>query len=155
MKRFIFRLAALHRLRVRAEELAKEEYGKALRQEEMAIQARDEVIREMADVSLKRNSQMRNAFSAVYLAQIAMYLQQLELRLIEREKAVESARIQSKIALHKLLHAKKAVEILEKLRLKQKVAYDLYVKREEQKLLDELAIREIPSFHTLGRNDLF
>jgi flagellar FliJ protein len=139
MKAFRFRLEVVLTLRQEAEQVARrlcarvfaalEQANGRLRSAEAAIAADDQ----------RRRARLAGPLRAVDLEQSRRYGALLEEHRALAVREVACAQEQLEAARQKLLLATREREILERLRERQRRAYDYQAARAEQKLLDELS----------------
>jgi flagellar export protein FliJ len=153
MKKFRFSLAPVRTVRQRQEQVALEQYARAVRAWQLAQSA-------LADVQLQREAawQLRRdralaGATAADLAQAQDYgaaLETLEKRCAE---AVVAALAVVDQKLNELHGARRARKTVDKFLDRQRERYDRELQREEQKTLDDLARRRRPRT-TLAGTDI-
>ena len=138
MKSFSFSLQALRILRERQEQLALQDYGKAL---QLWEQARDKVVaiqQQFQIACLEAQQKLMDGCSGSELMQLQTYCQSLEQRRRECEHAARAARHKASLAFTRLIAARQARAVVDKCFDKQKHRYDHERQRHEQSILDDM-----------------
>jgi flagellar export protein FliJ len=149
MKAFKSSLQALRTLRERQEQTALTDYGKALQAQEQARNKLDEVQHDLSAGWEQFHKKLRTKCAARELSQLQAYLQAVERRKKEAEHALKVARNHAGNAFTRLLAARQARAVVDKLGEAQKRRYQRKLRRKEQKELDELASRRNALFTLL------
>jgi flagellar export protein FliJ len=141
MKRFRFTLQALLTVLQQREQGALEVYARALAERQRAVERLHEAQRQCEEAWELGRDRMVAGAPAAHLLQVEQYcreMKELELRCVE---VAQQAQRMVDGSLEKLIEARQAREAVEKFRSRQHDHYDHEVRREEQKLLDDLAQR--------------
>jgi flagellar export protein FliJ len=143
MKRFRFTLAALKTRREQREQEATAAYGKALGYER---QLQEELTRATGALEAQwsqRQVLLNQGIAAVEMIHNLGYAQRLQKHCQDKEKECAQAQQSVRQQWELLLQARRQREVVDKFLDRQKKHYLFECQREEQKLLDELAGREI------------
>ncbi len=153
MKRFRFTLEALLRLRQRHEKQALQQYGQAMI-------AQREAARRLADAEADCESnwvvfreQIMDGAPAAYVAQLQGYCHWLEECKRVNARALEQADQVCRQRWSKLLLARRAREVVDKLLVQQRDRYERELMREEQKQIDEMGNRRLLASALQGMNE--
>lgn len=141
MKAFRFPLQPVKTLREQKERNARLRYANALRQQETAINevnAANEAL-ELSWVGLKQ--ELSSGATTGQVRRTRAWCNALEIRLGERLRAMQKARIGVSTAWQEMLQATRERESMDCFYDRGKAAYDREVQRQEQKTLDELAVQ--------------
>lgn len=138
MKSFKFSLQALRTLRQREEQAALEEYTQSLMARERALSQLDLARQELALGWGEFHKKLSARSAAVELAQIYAYCQRVDKRQLECEHAEKVARNIVHLAFTQLVSARQAREVIEKFHDAQKRGHDRSLRKQEQKVLDDL-----------------
>jgi flagellar export protein FliJ len=141
MKPFHFSLEAVRVLRQRQEKAALEQYASALNAQRQAEERQEAVQKELEAAWLQRQNQMAAGSPAGMVLQLQNYGVFLETRLAEHAAAVKAAAEVTAKRWAALLQARQQREIVDKYHEKQRKRHEQNCQREEQKELDEFAIR--------------
>ncbi len=141
MKPFKFTLQALYTVRAREEQIKLEKYAQRVTEYLKAVEQLKNAEKEM-DVCIER---LNNFYKRGGTSNKLMLLEKLKdsaARLCkQRFDEVKLAQQAMEHALQEYLDAKKATDAVLKYRQRQKERYDLELRREEQKMLDEMKSR--------------
>jgi len=141
MKAFRFPLQSLRVLREQKEQAAQKHYAEALRAAEDAAArlklAGDELSASWATLG----KELAAGVTAMELLRTRAWCNALELRLKERTSLMEKARLAVDAVWQEMLAATRDRESLDRYYKKNRRAHDRKVQAEEQKRLDELAVR--------------
>jgi flagellar export protein FliJ len=151
MRRFRFTLEAVRTLRQRREQVALEQYARAVRVWQSTLEALNEVQRQCEDAWQLQRERTQTGALAAHLAQVQDYCAALGTLKEHCEAAVAAARrvVDQKLeALHETRRARKAVDKFFKRRRER---YDYELLREEQKTSDDLAQRCGPRTSLVGK----
>ncbi len=143
MKSFRFSLQSLLTLRQREERTAMERYAQALLARQRAVEDLDAVSRELANVWLRCSTELMAGCRAGDVVRSHQHGQRME---GERQRfglAVAAAERATDLALHGLLAARQAREMVDQHRGHQRVDHDRALNREEQRFLDDLVTRRV------------
>jgi flagellar export protein FliJ len=153
MKAFKFTLQALRTLREQQEQKALQDYGKALTAQERAVSRMDSARRELEESMAHFQVRVVEGGPAQSLSQLQDWNQALERQCQACEHAAKVARNQARLAFARLLSARHATAVINKLYEEQQRRYRREQRRHQQKVLDELASqRHTLSFLTLNNH---
>lgn len=141
MKRFRFTLQALLTVRQRAEQLAQERYAARIANQERARKALNLAEATLATAATTLRQQMGRGLLAAELAQRHTHLRTLEWSRAQAEEGCRSASRAVEPALREMLEARRRREAVEQFRRRQLQRHDREVQREDNRLLDEFALR--------------
>ena len=153
MKRFRFTLEALLRLRQRHEKQALQQYGEAVTAQREAACRLAEVEADCEANWAVFREHIAEAAPAAYVAQLQGYCHWLEECKRVSARALEQAERVCKQRWFKLLLARRAREVVDKLMVRQRERYDRELTREEQKQIDEMASQRVLASTLHGMND--
>lgn len=143
MKPFRFPLQSLRVLREQKERAAQKHYTEALHACEQAAAHVKSAGDELATCWSALCDKLASGVTATDLLKTRAWCNVLELRLKERAHELEDARQAVDVVWREMLLATRDREALDKFHDKRRRAYDREVQREEQKVLDELALRPV------------
>jgi flagellar export protein FliJ len=152
MKRFRFTLPALKTLRERRETEALEAYAKAVRLQHQAEAELARARQTLEATWLEMQTCLNQGVTAFETIQIQAYSQQVQTHCREKETTLAKARQNVQRQCDLLMVARQKREVVDKFLERQKVRYQLEVRREEQKMLDELAGNKSASALTQNLN---
>lgn len=141
MKPFRFTLQPIRVLHEQREQLAQKRYAEALRSCELAagrVRQASENLNEAWHVLQK---DLADGVTGTQLLRSRAWCNVLELRLKDRAREMESARLSTDALLQELMSATRQRESLDRFHDKQRRAYDREVQRAEQSALDEMAVQ--------------
>lgn len=142
MKSFRFTLEALRVVRQRREDLALEDYGRALLVRQKA-QAQLTAAQHELSVAWERRQQLLGGGSTAFaLQQWQNGCDYLQARCKEYEKGLNEATILLERRRQLFLTARREREVVDHCYKKQRQVHDAECFREEQKMIDELAVRQ-------------
>ena len=141
MKAFRFPLQPLRVLRERKEQTSQKKYVEALRHCEAAAGELHLASEELAEGWAMLCREMNAGATASDLLRTRAWCNVLEARQKERAAQLQAAQYALDAATRELMLAKRDREALERYHDKCRRAYDRAAQREEQKRLDELALR--------------
>ncbi len=144
MKVFKFSLQALRTLRERQEQTALQDYGKALQASEQARRKLESAQQELEVCWAGMRKKVADKCSAAELSHLTAHSHAVEKRRKECEHAAKVAANSAKQAFIKLLAARQARGVVDKLFEAEKRRHQREQRRREQKQLDDLAQRENP-----------
>ncbi|HTI70339.1 MAG TPA: flagellar export protein FliJ [Candidatus Limnocylindria bacterium] len=145
MKPFQFKLAALLTIRQKEEQAKLELYAKAMQTRQVALEARNAVERAVEVLRDEVRQSMRLGCSANVLSQFQGYGLRLSDDLRAANERLAATERSLAAALGQLQVARRGRETVEKFQERERAVYDREVLVEEQKLLDEMALRRIGS----------
>lgn len=147
MKSFRFTLEALRIVRQRREDLALEEYGKALLARQKAQAQLSGAQHDLSEAWQRKQQLLGGGSTAFALQQWQNGCEYLEARCKAHEKVLNDATIILERRRQQFLAARREREVVDHCHKKQRQLHDAECFREEQKLIDELAVRQasIPS----------
>jgi flagellar FliJ protein len=152
VKRFVFRLERVQRLRQREEERAVIALGAARRTLGEATARRDALLQERADLDRSwQEAVVRTGAQAATVRDFASYRTALQARIVAAEEALEKAARAEQEARGALEKARRRCRILEKLRERQEARHREAVLKEDQQVLDEAGARGIERRRTERR----
>lgn len=141
MRPFTFSLQAVRTMRQRQEQLALEAFGEAVRARQAAVDRQQLAERQLA-VAFDQLSIMQGEGAPLYqLNQVRGHCQVLEQRLLGCRNDCESAQVAANDAWEQLQDIRQALELVDKLYLRQREHYERELRAEEQKQLDEMSSR--------------
>jgi len=144
MKRFEFRLQAVLTLRQRAEQAALEAYAQALQQRESLVEQLRAQALEISETRRRWLTELADGCPAIRAAQVLAYCQSLEDRRHQTERELQGAESRLVAASQRMLSARQDREAVENLFHQQQSAHEATIRREEQKMLDDLVGRRSP-----------
>jgi len=142
MKSFKYSLQAVRTLREQQEQLALQNYGRALRAAEQATEKLLAVKKELEEAWAELQSRFAQASTVEELSRVQAYSQTVEVRRAECERQVLAAQRKVGDCFQKLVAARQAAAVLDKHFEKQKRLHQRQHRRHEQKTLDDLAGRQ-------------
>lgn len=149
MKAFQSSLSALRTLRERQEQEALHAYGQTLHAQEQARARLDQARHELTQCWLGLHRLLAEGGLAGELDRLQAYTQTLEQRRLDCERALLKARQVARRAFTRLLAARQARTVVDRLLEAQRRRYRRKQQRDEQKQLDELASRRNTLFTLL------
>lgn len=141
MKSFRFPLQSLRVLREQKERAAQKHYTEALQACEQAAVRLKTASDELANCWSALCDKLSNGVNATDLLRTRAWCNVLELRLKDRAHELETARQDVDVVWREMMMATRDREALDKFHDKRRRTYDREIQREEQKVLDELALR--------------
>jgi flagellar FliJ protein len=138
MKRFKFSLESLLVLRQREEQAALEEYSRALLERDRAMSRVAAAETELAQTWSALRNEMADGCPAAKIAYARSYCREVEETKTQCERALQQAELKLNQANRKMVLALQSREAVEKFRDRQREGYDREMRREEQKLIDDL-----------------
>jgi len=141
MKRFQFSLQAIQSQRQHKEELARERYAGALRACEQAARNMQTASYEEAAAWAALNHQLEAGLNSDDLLQARAWCHALELHVAECGAHLRKTEEKATLSWQALLLATREREALDRFHQKRRVAHHRCAQKEEQKLLDEVAIQ--------------
>ncbi len=145
MKPFRFSLQSLRVLREQKERAAQVHYTEALRACEEAAARVKSASDELSACWTTLCDKLSAGVNATDLLRTRAWCNVLELRLKERAGALEQARHMVDMVWREMMLATRDRETLDRFHDKRRRVYDREVQREDQKRLDELALRPVVS----------
>lgn len=143
MKSFRFNLQSLLTLRQREERTAMERHAQALLARQSAVEDLDAVGRELANVWLRCSTELMDGCRAGDVVRSHQHCQRMEGERLRCQLAVAAAERATDLALHGLLAARQAREMVDQHRGHQRAEHDRALNREEQRFLDDLVTRRV------------
>jgi len=143
MKAFRFTLEAVRTIRQRQENEALEFYARALLARQHALDAVEAIHRLIGDQFGRMRQILAEGCPAAQAAQAQSYHRSLEKIREENVAALEQAERRVKAASQAMLTARQQREIVDIYREKQQAVHQRAELREEQKTLDEFALRRV------------
>jgi flagellar protein FliJ len=143
MKRFRSKVTTLLGLRQQQEEKKLEAYGRALSLRQAAMDRLQAIERACDALRAEIRNAMSVGCSAAVLAQFQGYGTRLEADRLAQTGVVQQAEGSVSKALSEVLNARRERESVEKFQTRERALFDQDVLREEQKVLDELALRRL------------
>lgn len=141
MKPFTFSLQAVRTLRQRQEQLALDAFGAAVRARQAAVDRRQLAERQLAVAFDQVTARQGQGAPLYQLNQLRGHAQLLEQRLAGCRTDCETAQSAANEAWEKLQDARQALELVDKLFMRQRERYERELRDEEQKQLDEMSGR--------------
>ena len=141
MKRFEFRLQAVLTLRQRAEQIALEAFGSAIRHRETMVTRLRQHEMELSETRRQWLNEMADGCPAIRASQTLAYCHAIDERRALAEKELLQADADLAQASQRMLAARQQREAVENLLRRQRDAHDLQVRLADQKLIDDLAHR--------------
>jgi len=141
MKPFRFPLQSLRVLREQKERVAQKHYTEALQACEQAAAQVKRAGDELSNCWSALCDKLSNGVNATDLLRTRAWCNVLELRLKDRTHELETARADVDIVWREMMIATRDREALDKFHDKRRRVYDRDVQREDQKVLDEVALR--------------
>lgn len=141
MNAFKFSLQALLTLRERQEQVALQAYGEELNAQERAVSRLESTRQEFEEAQAHFQTRLRKGCAAQELDRLHAWKESIEQRLLECDHRAKVARNRARLAFSKLLAARHATAVLLKLQEGQKRRHQRTQRRQEQKVMDDLASR--------------
>ncbi|MGC8828575.1 MAG: flagellar export protein FliJ [Verrucomicrobiia bacterium] len=141
MKPFKFTLQALHTVRMREEQEKLEQYSRRVGEYQKAVKLLEEAEREMDECEKRLEKFYHRGGLADELRFLELLKESAEEKCKRRFDEVKLAQNAMEKALSEWLEAKKNRDTVEKYKQRQKARYNLELRRQEQKLLDEMKSR--------------
>lgn len=141
MRTFRFPLQSLRVLREQKEQVAQKNYAEALRAAEEAAARLKAAGDELSASWTTLGKELAAGVTAMELLRTRAWCNALELRLKERTSLLEKARLAVDAVWQQMLAATRDRESLDRYYKKNRHAHDRKVQSEEQKQMDELAMR--------------
>jgi len=143
MKPFRYRLTAVQRIRDRREHEATEQYARALAVRANALQNVDRAERELATTQIECSELLGNGAPAGDVRQRQSFCTVMEEARDDAARKLEQAEILLNQALGTMMTARREAEAVRKHHEKARVGYQQEQQREEQKILDDLPLRNL------------
>jgi len=141
MRPFTFSLQAVRTMRLRQEQLALAAFGDAVRARQTAVEQQQRAERQLA-VAFDQLTVMQSEGAPLYhLNQLRGHGQVLEQRLAGCRADCVKAQETANEAWENLQDIRQALELVDKLYLRQRELYERELRDEEQKQLDEMSSR--------------
>ena len=141
MKTFRFPLQSLRVLREQKEQAAQKNYAEALRAAEDAAARLKAAGDELSASWATMGQELSAGVTAMELLRTRAWCNALELRVKERTAVMEKARLAVDAVWQEMLNATRDRETLDRYYKKNRRTHDRKVQAEEQKQMDELAVR--------------
>jgi flagellar export protein FliJ len=145
MKRPVFPLQAVLTLRLRAEQLALENYARTVRARNTAEDALTAAEHELADGRRRWLNAMADGCPALRAAQMLEWCRSLEKRHEQAGQALRSAEGECNLASQALMQARQQREVVEKYLGNQEEKHERNVEREDRKVMDDLVQHRVSS----------
>lgn len=145
MKRFRSKVVALLDLRRRREDQVLQDHAKVLHSRQMAQDRLHAVTGSLDALRLEIRQAMTTGCSASVLSQFHGYGLQLEREVQEARMALQRAEKAVADSLQKVLEARRQRESVEKFQSRERELHEREALREDQKRLDEIALRRVPN----------
>jgi flagellar export protein FliJ len=143
MKAFRFTLEAVRTLRQRQEREALEDYIRALLARQKALNVLEEIDQSIGRDFAEMRQLLAGSCTAVRAAQAQNYHRSLEIKRDEAAAALAQAERRVNEASQAMLVARQQREMVDVYREKQHALHQRLEMREEQKIMDEFAIRRV------------
>lgn len=141
MKPFTFSLQAVRTMRQRQEQQALEAFGTAVRARQAAVDGQQLAERQLA-VAFDQLTLMQSEGAPLYhLNRLRGHCAALEQRLAGCQAECAAAQERANEAWERLQDARQALELVDKLYLRQRDQHERLLRDEEQKQLDEMSTR--------------
>ena len=141
MKPFRFTLQPIRVLHDQREQTAQKRYAEALRACEAAAERVQLASEGLNDAWHQLQHDLGAGLTGTQLLRSRAWCNVLELRLKDRSRELESARLSTDAQLQELMNATRQRESLDRFHDKKRLVYDREVQREEQNSLDEMAVQ--------------
>ncbi len=141
MSPFSFSLQAVRTMRQRQEQLALAAFGDAVRARQAAVDQQQRAERQLAAAFDQLTARQRAGAPLYHLNQLRGHNQVLEQCLADCRAGCARAQATANAAWDALQDIRQALELVDKLYLRQREQYDRELRREEQKQLDEMSSR--------------
>jgi len=141
-------LEAVRTLRQRQENEAMEQYARALLARRLALDLLEAIHQRIAEDFAQRRLLMAGGCTAAQAAQAQNYHRSLEKKRDEAAAALSQAERSVHAASQLMLAARQQREIVDVYREKQQAVFQRAQSREEQKLLDEFALRRVGALNS-------
>lgn len=138
MKPFRFTLEALQTLRQQQEQTALENHARALMARQQALEIVDKLNRELTAARLAWQQRAGAGCPAAQLAQEQMHCLWLDERCREAGLKLTEAERNVQRAFNAVVQARRERELIDRIRNRQRIAFDAAIARAEQKELDDL-----------------
>jgi flagellar export protein FliJ len=148
MKAFRFTLEAVRTLRQRQEQEALEEYARALLARQQALEGLAALDQRIGQDFAQMRELLAKSCTAAQAAQAQNYHRSLEKKREESMGALGQAERRVNTASKAMLAARQQREMVEVYREKQHAVHQRLELREEQKILDEFALRRVTALHS-------
>lgn len=145
MKRFRSKVAALLDLRRRREDQVLQDHAKVLHARQLAQDRLNALAGSLDALRTEVRQAMTCGCSASVLSQFHGYGLQLEKQVQEARVALDRAENAVAESLRKVLDARRQRESVEKFQGRERELHEKEALREDQKRLDEIALRRLPS----------
>lgn len=141
MRPFTFSLQAVRTMRQRQEQLALAAFGDAVRARQAAVDEQQRAERRLAAAFDQLTARQREGAPLYHLNQLRGHNQVLEQRLADCRAGCARAQDAANAAWDALQDIRQALELVDKLHLRQRDQYERELRAEEQKQLDEMSSR--------------
>ena len=141
MKEFTFPLESLRTLRKQKERVAQQRYARTLEACQKAEVLLQSAAAELETGRTALNQEFAGGITAGRFASLRNWCLVLEIRWRERQAALTEARRVSGLVFREMAVAMREREGLDRYHDKARLAYDLEVRRSEQKMFDEMAVQ--------------
>jgi flagellar export protein FliJ len=145
MKRFRSRVSPLRELRQRQEDEALQAHARMLRQRQAAEERLQATLDALKDHLREVQESLRFGCSASQLAQQDGYRALLEHRSEECQRQVAAAAAAAAASLQEVMRTRRNREVVDRFCAKELAEHALEQQREDQKNLDEMALRRRPA----------
>jgi flagellar export protein FliJ len=148
MKAFRFTLEAVRTLRQRQEQEALENYARALAARQQVLDLLIELDQRIGRDFTQMRTLLTGRCTAAQAAQAQNFHASLEKKRDECVAALGQAERRVNAASHAMLAARRQREMVDVYREKQHAVHERLILREEQKILDEFAIRRVTALNS-------
>jgi flagellar export protein FliJ len=152
MKAFRFTLEAVRTLRQRQEQEALESYARALLARQQVMQALEDMDQRVGRDFEQMRSLRAGRCTAAQAAQAQNFHASLEKKRDDCLEALGQAERQVNAACRAMLAARQQREMVDVFRGKQQAVHQRLLAREEQKIMDEFAIRRVTALNSAQSN---
>ncbi|SDZ02782.1 flagellar FliJ protein [Proteiniborus ethanoligenes] len=137
MEKFNFRLNKVLEYRESIENINKSEYGKAKKKLDDETEILEEIISYKDSINLERDK-LASKTTIRNFKNYDLYLKSIKEKLIEQSNIVEAAQTNAEVARNKLINSSVDKKILENLRKRDFDNYLYQVKKQEEKIIDQI-----------------
>ncbi|TAH63824.1 MAG: flagellar export protein FliJ [Gottschalkiaceae bacterium] len=137
LEKFNFRLNKVLEYRESIENINKSEYGKAKKKLDDETEILEEIISYKDSINLERDK-LASKTTIRNFKNYDLYLKSIKEKLIEQSNIVEAAQTNAEVARNKLINSSVDKKILENLRKRDFDNYLYQVKKQEEKIIDQI-----------------
>jgi flagellar export protein FliJ len=152
MKAFRFTLEAVRTLRQRQEQEALENYARALLTRQQILNLLAEIDQRISRDFTQMRQLLAGRCTAAQAAQAQSFHASLQKKRDECVSALGQSERRVNAASHAMLAARRQREMVDVYREKQQTVHERLLLREEQKILDEFAIRRVTALNSASTN---